>query len=99
MREEIKRIAIDEGVLGYLHALNSERDGLRVLNCQIVRSGDGAGALYERFLKEYKDACVRWQIAYSELVQELAPDCLGPGYATEISFLTGELIVYREAKA
>lgn len=97
MKKELKRISIDEGVLGYLQALHAEMEGLRVLNCQIVRSGDNAGEHYGRFLEDYREAYRTFRCAYDQLVQELAPDCLGPGYATEISFLTGELIVYEGA--
>lgn len=94
--EEIKRIRIDEGTLGYLMALRSEREGLRVLNCQLIRAGDNKGEGYGRFMAEYKTACLTWDTAYMELVKDLAGDCVGPGYGSEISFLTGEIILYRK---
>lgn len=96
--KEIKRLKIDEGTLGYLLCLHSEREGLRVLNCQLVRAGDNQGEAYERYLAEYKNACVTWDVAYQELVKELAGDSIGPGYSSEISFLTGELVVYEGGK-
>lgn len=92
--KELRRIKIDEGTMGYLLCLHSEREGLRVLNCQLIRAGDNRGEGYERYLAQYKDACTAWDVAYQELVKELAGDWVGPGYASEISFLTGELVVY-----
>ena len=92
--KELERIRIDEGILGYLLSLHSEREGLRVLNCQLIRAGDNQGEGYERYLAQYKAACTAWDVAYQELAKELAGDRVGPGYTSEISFLTGELVIY-----
>ncbi len=92
--KELKRVRIDEGTIGYLLALHFERDGLRALNAQLIRSGDNQGEAYERYLKEYKDASAAWGTAFHEIIRELSP-VSGPGYTFQIDFVTGELVILR----
>ena len=96
MKERL-RIPIDEGVLSWIQSKCYIRDGLRVLNCQLIHSG-AEGPLYERYIAEYLEACAEYQAAYDELVKCVAPEYTGPGFASELSFLTGELVIYEEDK-
>lgn len=93
---EIQRFPIHDDLLGYLMQLFTEREALRALNCQLIRAGDTDTESYTRFLQEYKDACLAWNIAYDELVKGVTTEMVGPNYKSEISFLTAELIFYKK---
>lgn len=97
--EEIARVKLPEELSAYLQMLFYEREGLRVLNQQLIRSGDNAGAGYERFLEEYRRACAAFGAAYDLAAREYIPHLLGREWVSEVSFLTGELIVYRREGA
>lgn len=96
--KELNRVRIDEGTLDYLLALHFERDGLRALNAQLIRSGDNQGEAYERYLSEYKAAFAAWGIAFHETVRRLSP-VSGPGYTFQIDFITGELVTFQRGQA
>lgn len=97
--EEIKRVKLPEELSAYLQMLFYEREGLRVLNAQLIRSGDNAGPGYEHFLEEYRRACAAFGAAYDLAAKEFIPDLLGREWASEVSFRTGEFIVYRRGPA
>lgn len=97
--KELFRVPVDEGVCTYLQMLVYTMEGLRVLNCQIIRSGKADNAIYTDFLGRYQDAFATYNVAFDELCRELAPHHLAPKYRRELSFLTGELIVSEGASA
>lgn len=96
--KEVKRIRIDEGALGYLMALHFEMDGLRVLNAQLIRSGDNQGETYQRYLAEYKAARTAWGMAFHETVKALEPGG-GLNDTYKIDFITGELVVLQRGES
>lgn len=97
--EEIKRVKLPEELAAYLQMLYYEREGLRVLNAQLIRSGDNAGPGYEHFLEEYRRACAAFGAAYDLAAGAHIPRLPGGEWVSEVNFLTGELIARRREGA
>lgn len=91
-----KRVPIGEELTAYLQMLSYEYDGLRVLVAQVVRSGDGDGALYGQMMEDYKEAGRRWRTALDEVIRMAAPKCLG--WMARVDFAACELILEERQK-
>lgn len=92
--KEICRVLIPEDVCDYIRVLVYEVEGLRVLNCQIIRSGsDFDKSTYTKFLADYKEATNKMNIGFDELYKEFIPEYLDIVYHKQVSFLTSEIVV------
>lgn len=90
---EVKRIRLEDTTVEYIQMLAYEADGLRVLNCQILKSGGANTAQYRQFQTDYLERYKEYQVALQEVMREAAPEYTGPQWTFNINYLSGELIV------
>ena len=93
MAKELARIKLPEAVVAYLQQLNYELSGLRVLNAQIIRTGISDDTHYKKFLEEYKETQMAYNLAFDEICIEYSPEYLDYNIDRMVNFLTDELIL------
>lgn len=96
--KEITRIVLPEEIVTYLQMLIYERDGLKLLNCQIIQNDTMDNLVsnerYQDYLKQYKESCISFQIAFNEVIKEYVPiEYQTKDYNVDVSFISEELIV------
>lgn len=98
MRKEVRRVPIDEGAVAYVMSLLSERDGLRVLNEHVIRTGELDEAAHTRLLDRYTESCQVYDMAFHEMVGQAAPDLTGRRYRHTLDMIRGELLIEEVTK-
>lgn len=96
--KELLRIPMREDTVTLLQYLVYEMDGLKILNCRIIQSGSASNAIYDRYIREYREACCTYHMTFNEVVKEYASEYANSQHQYQTDFLTGELVVFGPVK-
>lgn len=89
-------IPVDEGELAYVQMLDYEVTGLRVLLRQVLRTGRPSNEVFERFLARYNARNTEFNIAFSELVKQYAPEYRDGAHTFRLEYNAALLLVDRK---
>lgn len=95
MQKIVVAIPADPKYTAYLEMLSYEVEGLKVLNCQIIKSGKPDTAHYRELFDRYLDRTKEYRVAFNEIVKASVPaEYLAGGYKYEVNFMTVEILIY-----
>lgn len=91
MKRVIKRIPVSERDVAFVQSLQYDADGLRVLCTQFALAG---GDVDNPLFAKYQEAQRAFQLGYSELTANYAPEYSGGGFASELNYINNELVIF-----
>lgn len=102
--EIIKRIEIDSVDRDYMQFLNFEKSTYKEIMSYILLEKQQQGyeyrkENYDHFMKEYKEAHIKYDLAFKSFLQHYAPEYLGDNdYIAEFDFENCEILIYKDPK-